>query len=57
MNTETKIALTLIVSFGAGLLLVAVGLGFSPKLTSFFLGLILCFASVKLMSSTSGGGR
>lgn len=55
MNTETKIALTLIVSFGAGLLLVAVGLGFSPKLTSFFLGLILCFASVKLM--TSGGGR
>jgi hypothetical protein len=49
MNAETKLALLLMALFGAGLVLVAVGLGAPSRPAAFAVGLIVCVASVSLL--------
>jgi hypothetical protein len=54
MNPETKLAIGLCGVFGAGLVLVAVGLGFATKIASVAVGIMLCLAAISLLN---GGGR
>ncbi len=49
-----RIGLALLAGFGIGVFLVAVGLGFNTKLAALGVGVVLCFASVQLLS---GGPR
>ena len=45
MTPEAKLGFALLALFGAGLVLVAVGLGLSTRSAAFAVGLITCFAT------------
>ena len=51
MNAETKIALLLLAMLGAGLLLIAAGLGWNTKPAALGVGIALSLAATRLLAA------
>ena len=50
MSPENKLGLVLLAMLGAGLVLIAYGLGWNTKIAAFVVGLCMAYAAIRMLS-------